>query len=260
MIRQIIDNFDYDYPMQGEGPFYTDFLINISDEYGISKCDWEESKYPNLAEHKESLIAKFDWTYKYYEIGHETPFIWQHYLQDRLDAIKEKYNHNFKVYSINNVDEMGKGFTETFKYNRDNVHDGHSGSTFVRTDDNSRTTTETGENTETNNNTSKYKDTPISGTINNPTSQVEDNSSNSINETRSSTDTNKQTINDAKNDTDGSTNNEQYDSERKNIRHDDHVIDEVNDLTKKYKIIENDFLDEFKDLFMQLQFMELVMN
>lgn len=206
---------DYDRPAPGEGPFYTLFLRDILNgpeaEYcGLDKCDWHETTYTHIATHKERLIERFNNTYLLRELGQETPSRWQHFLQMRLDEVIEFYDHAYKVFEENNVDELGTGYTETEEYNR--------------------SSNSTGKETTHSTSNQKYKDTPINGTINNPTTEQDDTDDG---ETDSNVDT-----------------TDNWDRTKTKKEHNDELITEVNRLVDRYRSIDNEFVESFNNMFM----------
>lgn len=206
---------DYDRPAPGEGPFYTLFLRDILNgpeaEYcGLDKCDWHETTYTHIATHKERLIERFNNTYLLRELGQETPSRWQHFLQMRLDEVIEFYDHAYKVYEENEIDQLGTGYTENEEYDRNSTSEGS-------------------ENTESTSN-QKFKDTPISGTVNNPTSEQDDTDSSSTDSNVNSTD--------------------HWERTKQKTEHNDEMITEINRLANAYRSIDNEFIESFDNMFM----------
>lgn len=205
---------DYNRPNPGEGPFFTEYLsdLQIYDATaGLASCEWNDTLYPNLAKHKERLIDRFNREYAFREIGQETVKRWQHVLQCRLDEVAEHYDHMYKVYENNSVDELGTGYTTTDEFQRD--------------------TQSSMDSTNERNADSKYKDTPsnTSSTLNNPTEQTIDDST----DTYTSTGTGKQT--------DSRTTTKKV--------HDDTMIRELNYLTANYVSTDNEFIKAFENMF-----------
>lgn len=141
---------DYDTPMLGESPFFTEFFKNVSEECGLAQCDWS-TEYDTLLERKEILIDMFNHYFWYREIGAETVHRFQHNLQLTLNKIQSKYDYAYRLYADMPV-RIGGGYTE--REYREYSSEGTSSSSSQ----------------------SKFKDTPISGTINNPTSENSDTS------------------------------------------------------------------------------------
>lgn len=206
---------DYDRPAPGEGPFYTLFLRDILNgpeaKYcGLDKCDWHETTYTHIATHKERLIERFNNTYLLRELGQETPSRWQHFLQMRLDEVIEFYDHAYKVYEENDIDQLGTGYTENEEYDRNSTSEGS-------------------ENTESTSN-QKFKDTPISGTVNNPTTEQDDTDNSSTDSNVNSTD--------------------HWERTKQKTEHNDEMITEVNRLANAYRSIDNEFIESFDNMFM----------
>lgn len=206
---------DYDRPAPGEGPFYTLFLRDILNgpeaEYcGLDKCDWHETTYTHIATHKERLIERFNNTYLLRELGQETPSRWQHFLQMRLDEVIEFYDHAYKVYEENDIDQLGTGYTENEEYDRNSTSEGSE-------------TTESTSN-------QQFKDTPISGTVNNPTTEQDDTDNSNTDSNVSSTD--------------------HWERNKQKTEHNDEMITEVNRLANAYRSIDNEFIESFNNMFM----------
>ena len=206
---------DYDRPAPGEGPFYTLFLRDIlygpeAEYYGLDKCDWHETTYTHIATHKERLIERFNNTYLLRELGQETPSRWQHFLQTRLDEVIEFYDHAYKVYEENEIDQLGTGYMENEEYDRNSTSEGS-------------------ENTESTSN-QKFKDTPISGTVNNPTTEQDDTDNSSTDSNVNSTD--------------------HWERTKQKTEHNDEMITEVNRLANAYRSIDNEFIESFDNMFM----------
>lgn len=200
---------DYKKVMPGEGPFFTDYLIHVQEIYpntGLHECDWNETLYPKLAEHKSRLIQRFNRTFAFREIGQETVTRFQFELQNRFDEIAEHYDHAYKVTSENNVDIIGLGYTLDENYNRQITttnsteesntlsKDYTEAESLAKTQERNRTVTDTKsqatdytvvdtldrdmtssmESEQSRNADTKYKDTPGSSTstLNNPTNQT----------------------------------------------------------------------------------------
>ena len=206
---------DYDTPCDGEGPFYTEFLFKLQEEdseAGLSRCDWDETKYPNLVKHKATLIGRFNEEYAFREIGQETPLRWQLFVNARFNEVAEKYDHAYKVLSSDRLDELGTGYKVT--------------------DALTRKMTSKMDSTDKFEGNGKFKDTPISGTVNNPTTeQIDDNLT-----------------------TYGSTGSDTQDDSRTTTKeqHDDVIMKELNWLADQYKVLNNDFIKEFDNMFIQI--------
>lgn len=209
---------DYNREFPGEGPFFTDYLQNIINdglEYGLNYVDWHADIYPNLYAHKDTLVDRFNREYAFREIGQETVNRWHHFLQCRFDEVADHFNHMYKVFEENNVDELGTGYSYQETLNQ----------------------TKTGSVASTNKNSSdsKFADTPgsTSSTINNPTSQNIDES-----EQTGSTNT---------------TDSNDYQKTIKRTDHQEHMIEELNKLTDNYKSIDNEFIQSFENMFMGIE-------
>lgn len=205
---------DYDYPMEGESPFFTNFLYLAQVEnptLGLISVDWDETTYTYLAKHKEKLIARFNKEYAFRELGQETELRWQTVLQSRFDEVAEHYNHMYKVFEVNDVDTLGTGYkiTDTLK----------------------RTTKDSLNTSDNRTSNSKFKDTPSSSTsvLNNPTTENQDTST----------------------DTYASNGNGEQDDKRETEKtvHNDTMIDELNRLADKYKSVDNEFIKSFENMF-----------
>lgn len=205
---------DYDYPMEGETPLFTDFLYLAQEKnptLGLVSVDWDEATYTYLAKHKEKLIARFNKEYAFRELGQETELRWQTLLQSRFDEVAEHYNHMYKVFEVNDVDALGTGYkiTDTFK----------------------RTTKDSLNTSDNRTSNSKFKDTPSSSTsvLNNPTTENQD----------TATDT-------YASNGDGEQNDKR---ETDKTIHNDVMIDELNRLADRYKSVDNEFIKAFENMF-----------
>ena len=209
-------NYDYDRPMRGEQPFFTDILSDLQtddSDIGLMSIDWQTSSYPHLAVHKTDIIQVFNTHYAFREIGSETVMRWHMQLQDRFNQIAPKFDHAFELYDDDEIklNNLGLGYVKSITYaNRSNgSSSGSSNST----------------------GNSKFKDTPTSGTstINNPTSEQIDTGSGTASNNSNSNGSGEST--------------EKYDY------HDEHVMQEVNRLIDDYKSLVNDFVKEFNQNF-----------
>ena len=202
-------------PFMGEGPFYTNYLYLLQEEdseAGLAQCDWDETKYPYLVKYKTTLIGRFNEEYAFRELGQETTLRWQLFVNARFNEIAEKYDHAYKVLSSDRLDELGTGYTVT--------------------DALTRKMTSKMDSTDKFEGNGKFKDTPISGTINNPTTeQIDDNLT-----------------------TYGSTGSDTQDDSRttKKEQHDDIIMKELNWLADQYKVLNNEFIKEFDNMFIQI--------
>lgn len=99
-----------DPPLEGEGPFYTEYLYNLLEEnptFGIASLTWNTS-LTSLIERKEAIIKMFNEVYFFREIGAETIGRWIKLLQVKLDVISETYDRSYRLYKLNNLDEIAK--------------------------------------------------------------------------------------------------------------------------------------------------------
>ena len=179
---------------------------------GLNQCDWDSVKYPNLVKHKTTLIGRFNEEYAFRELGQETTLRWQLFVNARFNEVAEKYEHAYKVLSSDRLDELGTGYTVTDNLDREM---------------NSKM-----DSTDKFDGNSKFKDTPISGTINNPTTeQIDDNLT-----------------------TYGSTGNDTQKDSRvtTKVQHDDVIMKELNWLADQYKVLNNEFIKEFDNMFIQI--------
>lgn len=193
---------DYDTPMLGESPFFTEFFKNVSEECGLDKCDWS-GEYSTLLERKDILVDMFNHYYWYREIGGETVTKFQHNLQITLNKIQSKYDYAYRLYADMPV-RVGGGYSE--REYREYSSEGTSSSS----------------------GTSRFKDTPISGTVNNPTSE------NSDTQEGESSGTGEQEIT------------------RERINYADDIIKYAERNINYYKALDQSFIQEFEENFMQL--------
>lgn len=211
---------DYETPIDGEGPFYTEYLMQLQEDdptAGLEQCDWDETLYPNLVKHKSVLIGRFNETYAFREIGQETPLRWQLFVNARFNEVAEKYDHAYKVLSSDRLDELGTGYTVTDEFER--------------------TTGSKMDSTDKFEGNSQFKDTPISGSINNPTTEQNDDNLTTYGSVGSGTQKDTRTT--------------------KKEQHDDVIMKELNWLADQYKVLNNDFIKEFENMFIQI-FMAVV--
>ena len=152
-----------------EGPWYTDFLHNVQDDYpniGLKSVPWGDgTDCPKLYAIKDVLIAHFNERYKYREIGSETETRWQYTVDRVFDNIKRRYEFALGLYDDNDISELGKLYFE--KLHRE-IGIGQSS-----TDTSSYSDSKTGADTTT----TTYKDTPIQAldSNNNYASAINDN-------------------------------------------------------------------------------------
>lgn len=205
---------DYNTPMDGEGPFFTDYLYLAQEKnptLGLMSVDWDETTYTYLAKRKAKLIARFNREYAFRELGQETELRWQTVLQSRFDEVADHFNHMYKVFEENDVDILGTGYkiTDSFK----------------------RTTADSLNTTDNRTGNSKFKDTPGSSAsvLNNPTTETQDTTTDTYASNR-----------------DGEQKDER---ETNKTIHNDTMIDELNKLTDKYKSVDNEFIKSFENMF-----------
>ena len=206
---------DYDYPYPGEGPFFTNYLYLAQEDnptLGLVSVDWSETDYPYLFKHKERLTTRFNREYAFRELGQETETRWQTILQSRFDEIADHFNHMYKIFETNDVDKLGTGYKISDVFERKTTD-------ALNTSDNRSVD-------------SKYKDTPSSSTstLNNPTSQNVD----------TTTDT-------YASNGDG-TQNDKRDTEKTN--YDTPMVDQLNHLAQNYTSVDNEFIKSFENMFM----------
>lgn len=111
-----------EYYLAGEGPFYTDYLVDVQKDYPgaglkvtIDNLSTSQiAEIPRLYSHSSQLIELFDLKFKYYEIGSETEDRWQHQIDKKFAEIKRRYEHWFTLYETNNIDTLGKILTESY--------------------------------------------------------------------------------------------------------------------------------------------------
>lgn len=234
---------DYDTAMLGEGPFYTDFLADVQKEYptlGLASCDWNESVYTELAKHKERLITRFNREFAWRELGQESYTRWEHFLQCRLDEVADHFNHMYKVFNDNDVDQLG--ITTDVKENLDRKTTSDSDTKDVL----ARKMTSSMDTNSSRDADSKFKDTPgsSSSTLNNPTNQTVDSSKDTYHSDGGDTqDDDRHTIFD----NDGT----QVDVKTVNtVTQDETKIKELNYLADYYKSVDNEFIHSFDNMFM----------
>ena len=151
---------DYNRPMKGEGPFFTDYWANVqSASYpyvGLEYANWDSDRYPYLCEREEILLKRFNERFAYREIGQETAVRFQHFLSMRFDEIAENINHMYSVYAVNDIDNIGVGYSETEEYEWSK--DGSYHTDNDSTTDTDSTVTDTGTGGQTNVNTNVIND------------------------------------------------------------------------------------------------------
>ena len=135
-----------------EGPFYTDYLINVQEDYpniGLASVPWNQTETPKLYALKDTMIEHFNFIYKYREIGAETETRWQYTVDRVFDNVKRKYEFALSQYDLNDIAKIGKGFVEEIET------EGTTESTTEATSEN--TSTDSGRDVTKN----QFNDTPI---------------------------------------------------------------------------------------------------
>ena len=209
-----------------EGPFYSDYLINVQETYpgaGLGKCPWTNAT-PRLYEIKDILIEHFDFIYRYREIGAETEERWQYTVDRIFDNVKRKYEFALMQYAENEIEKIGKYFRETS--NRDSTSKIEG--TNSREGTSSTTITDSAKST--------FNDTPIHALMEsaNYASSINDDSMESeSNGTSSSESADVKDI----------TFSDEYVKEH--IEAPNSIIDSVNETIDKFRDLIDDFVDEF---------------
>lgn len=109
---------DDQFPMDGEGPFFTEYLKDIQDSsspvwdedagtvvyvsnssFGLASLIWPASG--GVFNNKADIISRFNEVYAYREIGAETRERWMHNLQVKFNGLITKWNHRFAQYAAN---------------------------------------------------------------------------------------------------------------------------------------------------------------
>lgn len=163
------DYLDSEYAISPlEGPFYTDFLVNVQEDYpniGLASCDWSNTETPKLYIIKDILIEHFNFIYKYREIGAETESRWQYTVKRVFENIKRLYEHALSIYNDNDIKHLGIMYHDSTSVLGTSANEG-----WTRDDS---TTTKTGTDTVKN----TYNDTPVQALIssNNYASAINDN-------------------------------------------------------------------------------------
>lgn len=109
-----------EFPMPGEGPFFTEYLADIQGSYtpvvddsttpptityrsesdfGLERLTWPQSGH--VFNHKTALISRFNEKYAWREIGAETRERFLHNLQVKLNGMLFHYEHRFALYDDN---------------------------------------------------------------------------------------------------------------------------------------------------------------
>lgn len=213
-----------------EGPFYSDYLINVQQTYpnaGLGKCPWSNAT-PRLYAIQDVLIEHFNFIYRYREIGAETEERWQYTVDRVFDNIKRKYEFALMQYDENEIEKVGKYYKSTI----------HRDSTTESQGSNSREGSSESSSTDTAN--SKFNDTPITPLMDNAnyaSSITDDSVENETSESSSSesSDTRNTTIEDDI--------TREYNEAPKSI------MESVNESIKYFRDLIDDFVDEFNICF-----------
>lgn len=109
-----------EFPMPGEGPFFTEYLADIQASYtpvvddsttpptityrsesdfGLERLTWPASGH--VLAHKTALINRFNERYAWREIGAETRARFLHNLQVKFNGMIFHYEHRFGLYDDN---------------------------------------------------------------------------------------------------------------------------------------------------------------
>jgi hypothetical protein len=109
-----------EFPMPGEGPFFTEYLADIQASYtpvvddsttpptityriesdfGLERLTWPMSGH--VFNHKTALISRFNERYAWREIGAETRERFLHNLQVKFNGMLFHYEHRFALYDDN---------------------------------------------------------------------------------------------------------------------------------------------------------------
>ena len=100
----------------GEGPFYTSYLYQVQEDFpniGLKSCPWNQTETPKLYAVKDTLIEHFNFIYRFREIGSETEERWQYTVDRVFDNIKRKYEFAFNIFEDNDLEVLGKQYSET---------------------------------------------------------------------------------------------------------------------------------------------------
>ena len=210
-----------------EGPFYTDFLVNVQDDFpnaGLGACVWSETETPRLYALKDVLVEHFNFIYKYREIGAETEERWQYTIDRVFDNVKRRYEFALGQYDLNDISKIGKYFTETIHRDATTNIDGsteNEGSYSGSSSDTSKST---------------VNDTPIQALMDNANyaSAITDGESSGESESTSNS-----TTTENKDTTIEDDITRTYNESPKSI------MESVNDSIKYFRDLIDDFVDEF---------------
>ena len=210
-----------------EGPFYTDYLINVQEDYpniGLASVPWNQTETPKLFALKDTFIEHFNFIYKYREIGAETESRWQYTVDRVFDNIKRKYEFALNQYDLNDIAKIGKYFTETIHRDATTNIDGNTeneGSYSGSSSDTSKST---------------VNDTPIQALMDNANYASAINDGESSGESESTTNS---TTTENRDTTIEDDITRTYNESPKSI------MESVNDSIKYFRELIDDFVDEF---------------
>ena len=109
-----------EFPMPGEGPFFTEYLADIQasstpvvddsttpptityrseSDFGLERLTWPASGH--VLAHKTALVSRFNERYAWREIGGETRERFMHILQVKFNGMLFHYEHRFGLYDDN---------------------------------------------------------------------------------------------------------------------------------------------------------------
>lgn len=109
-----------EFPMPGEGPFFTEYLADIQasftpvvddsttpptityrseSDFGLERLTWPASGH--VLAHKTALVSRFNERYAWREIGAETRIRFLHNLQVKFNGMLFHYEHRFGLYDDN---------------------------------------------------------------------------------------------------------------------------------------------------------------
>lgn len=109
-----------EFPMPGEGPFFTEYLADIQasstpvvddsttpptityrseSDFGLERLTWPASGH--VLAHKTALVSRFNERYAWREIGAETRERFLHILQVKFNGMLFHYEHRFGLYDDN---------------------------------------------------------------------------------------------------------------------------------------------------------------
>lgn len=109
-----------DFYLSGEGPFYTDYLYKVQEDYPSAGIEnsfnnlsaREIENLQHLYNYREDIIKQFNLTYKYHELGSETEDKWQYTIDKVFAQNMRAFNRYLQLYDDNDIDRLGKIFTE----------------------------------------------------------------------------------------------------------------------------------------------------